>query len=67
VSAFTAPVEERLARAKALLLSMECVAARGGDLPADVAEVCGWLRAMAHDELEKVQAVLGFDVMTRDC
>lgn len=31
------------------------------------AEVCGWLRDMAHEELEKVKAVLGFDVMARDC
>ena len=63
----TSIVEERLSRLKALLLAMQCVGERGGDLPGDSGEVCGWLGAMARAELAKVIAVLDFKESQKEC
>ena len=63
----TCLVEERLARANALVLALESAAQREGDFPGNLADVCGWLRIMAVEELTKVRAVLGRDVTDRPC
>ena len=63
----TSIVDERLGRLKALLFAMQCVGERGGDLPGDAGEVCGWLGAIAQSELAKVLAVLDLDVTNKEC
>jgi hypothetical protein len=60
-------VEERLARIKPLALAMKGVASRGGDLPADPADTCGWLRMMAIDEVDKVKSALALEVLNKHC
>lgn len=63
----TRSVEVRLARAKALVEAIESRAGREDDFPGDIAHAVGWLRELAVEELGRVKAVLGFDVMSRDC
>lgn len=54
-----------LARIKALVIAMESVVSRTGDLK-EVDETCGWLRVMATDDLERLKAGLDTTVMNID-
>jgi hypothetical protein len=63
-AARTMIVEERLSRIEALTLALDCVAARGGELNGTLlANTCGFLRIMVHEELESLTAGLGADVL----
>ena len=63
----TLTVEGRLARVKAVMEAMQSVTAAGDDFQGNAAETCGWLRMMAAEEMAKVKAALGTEVLNRDC
>jgi hypothetical protein len=58
----TATVEERLGRVKAVMVAMQAIAVAG-----DRGNACTHLEIMAADEMAKVWAVLGIEVLNRDC
>jgi hypothetical protein len=58
-------VEVRLRRIRSLLTALPCVAS--GDEGIDRGGVCEDLELMAQEEMGKVMAVLGTDVLNRDC
>lgn len=63
----TDTVESRLARVKAVIEAMQAVAAAGDAFQGNAAGTCGWLHMMAADELRKMTAALGVEVLNRDC
>ena len=61
-----ATVEHRLGRVKALMVAMQAIAVAGDDFPGR-GNACTHLEIMAADEMAKVFAVLGTEVLNRDC
>ena len=64
-AADTQIVEVRLRRIRAILTALPCVAS--GDEGVDRGGVCEELELMAQGEFTKVMAVLGTEVLNRDC
>jgi hypothetical protein len=62
----TATVEERLGRVKAVMVAMQAIAVAGDKLPGR-GSACTHLEIMAADEMAKVWAVLGAEVLNRNC
>jgi hypothetical protein len=62
-AADTMTVEERLDRAKALMIEMQAIAVAGDDFPGR-GIACTTLEIMAAEELAKVRAALGTEVLT---
>jgi len=65
-AAGTEIVEVRLRRVRSLLTALPCVAGIA-DEGINVGAVCEDLELMAHEELTRVMAVLGTEVLNRDC
>ena len=59
-------VEERLRRVKALMAGMGAIALASDEFPGRGSS-CATLEVMAAEELGKVVAVLGTEVLNRDC
>lgn len=64
-AAETSIVEVRLRRIKAILVALPCVALKGDDC-GGMADISAELGAMAAEEMAKVEAVLGAEVLNRD-
>ncbi|WP_428673815.1 hypothetical protein [Reyranella sp.] len=59
-------VERRIGRVRAILTGMQSIA-RNADDGFDVGSVCEELELMAQEELGKITAVLGTEVLDRRC
>ncbi|MPZ33030.1 MAG: hypothetical protein GEV13_18905 [Rhodospirillales bacterium] len=62
----TLTVEHRIARIRAILMALPCIADKGGD-GFDVGATCEHLEMMAQEEMGKVVAALGKEVLDKDC
>ncbi|WP_428660451.1 hypothetical protein [Reyranella sp.] len=59
-------VEHRIGRVRSILTGMQTIA-RNADDGIDVGSICEDLELMAQEEMTKVMAVLGTEVLNRDC
>lgn len=50
-----------------LALSVTALPARAGDEVPGLGDTCEYLEIMAAEEMAKVEAVVGTEVLTRDC
>lgn len=66
IMADKASVEHRLGRIKATMVAMQAIAAAGDDFPGR-GVACEFLEIMAAEEMAKVKAALGTEVLDRDC
>ena len=66
-AADTEIVELRLRRVRALLTALPCVAQVAERTGISIGSVCQDIELMAHEELTRVVAVLGTDVLNREC
>ncbi|WP_428665089.1 hypothetical protein [Reyranella sp.] len=62
----TLTVERRIGRVRAILVALQCVAAKADD-GFSAGAICEDLELMAQEELTKVAAALGTDVLDRAC
>lgn len=62
----TLSIEERLDRVTAVMVAMETIAVHGDKFPGR-GTVCATLGIMAAEEMAKVRAALGTEVMNHEC